>query len=309
MQQGHPLNFGQDSHLWRLLRALSARWLRRRPFAGSPMRSVPEADGHAGPAFVIGPGGRRIYVDPSDQRAQALIKARGDFNPPTLALWQRLIDERAWTHIVDVGANYGEMLTGVTMPDTRLIAIEPNPHLLPYLTRTLRESGLKIEVIAAAASDAAGTIAMSIDRTWSGMSSVIAGQSQSDGHVIETHTVAATTLSQLIRERAQGVVRPLVKLDVEGHEVAVLRGLEDVLPDLEEFAVLVEILHLGDEDLDWILSRFSLALLDLRQNILVNADVDTAPALRGLLATGSLYRNDAVLRRKTARGEASDQES
>ena len=269
--------------------------------AGSA-RSGPQADHAAAaasvPAFVIGPGGRRIYVDPHDQRAQALIKAQGNFNPPTLALWQSLIDEGPWTHIVDVGANYGEMLTGVTLPDATVIAIEPNPHLSPYLARTLLESGLKVEVIAAALSDRVGTVAMRIDRTWSGMSSVVAGQSQTDGHVIETRTVAATTLDSLIRERARGTVRLLVKLDVEGHEVAVLRGLENLLPDLDRFAVLIEILHLGDEDLDWILSRFSLALLDLRQNSLTGADVDTAQALRALLATGNFYRNDAVLRQK-----------
>jgi len=237
---------------------MAARWLRLRTHvAGSPGPSAPQAD-HAAvaasiPAFVIGPGGRRIYVDPDDQRAQALIKAEGNFNPPTLTLWQSLIDERAWTHIVDVGANYGEMLTGVTLADATVIAIEPNPHLSPHLARTLLESGLKVEVIAAALSDRVGTVAMRIDRTWSGMSSVVPGQSQSDGHVIETRTVAVTTLDSLIRERARGMVRLLVKLDVEGHEVAVLRGLENLLPDLDQFAVLIEILHLGDEDLAWIL--------------------------------------------------------
>jgi len=289
------------------LRSIGARWLRLRTrVAGSPGPSAPQAD-HAAvatevPTFVIGPGGRRIYVDPSDHRAQALIQAKGDFNPPTLALWQRLIDERAWTHIIDVGANYGEMLAGVTLPDVTVLAIEPNPHLLPHLARTLREAELNVEVIAAAASDRVGTIAMNIDRTWSGMSSAVAGQSQSEGHVIETRAVAATTLELLVREHGRGIVRLLVKLDVEGHEVAVLRGLENLLPDLDQFAVLIEILHLGDEDLDWILSRFSLALLDLRQNSLASADAATAQALHGLLATGNFYRNDAVLRRKNPRG-------
>jgi FkbM family methyltransferase len=254
------------------------------------------------PTFVVGPRGRRIYVDSSDQRAQALIRAKGDFNPPTLALWQRLIDERAWTHIVDVGANYGEMLAGVTLPDVTVLAVEPNPRILPHLARTLRESGLNVEVIDAAVSDRPGTMAMSINRTWSGMSSVVAGQSQSEGHVIETHIVTATTLNLLVRARARGTVCLLVKLDVEGHEVAVLRGLGDLLADPGQLAVLIEILHLSDEDLDWILSRFSLALLDLRQNSLANADADTAQALHSLLATGNFYRNDAVLRRKGPRG-------
>jgi len=31
-------------------------------------------------------------------------------------MWQSLLAERPWTNVIDVGANYGEMLVGVELP-------------------------------------------------------------------------------------------------------------------------------------------------------------------------------------------------
>ena len=252
--------------------------------------------------FVDGPNGVRIYVDPRDGRGLNLIKVNGNFNPLSHVIWRKLVAERAWTHILDVGANYGEMLVGAAFPKSAaLMAIEPNPYLLPYLKRTIEEAGLPVELVAAAASDRDGTIALSIDRNWSGMSSVILGQQQSVGHVLEVRDVPATTLTSLIRGRFKSVASLLVKIDVEGHEVAVLRGLDGLLPELEGFAALVEILHLDDGDLDWILARFDVALLDQRTNALVTVDTTSAQELRGALANGQFYPQDVALHRKSVR--------
>ncbi len=95
-------------------------------------------------------------------------------------------------------------------------------------------------------------------------------------------------------------VRLLIKIDVEGHEVAVLRGLGDLPRDLEDFAALVEVLHLADVDIDWILSRFAVALFDLSAGKLVTVAPATARELRDLLTGGIYYPQDVVLRRKAA---------
>ncbi|MFV0535336.1 MAG: hypothetical protein ACK5MR_17040, partial [Cumulibacter sp.] len=80
--------------------------------------------------------GRRIYVAEGDARGDALIAAGGDFNPGSLHLWRQALELREWDVIVDVGANYGEMLLGVDLPvASRVIAYEPNPHVLPHLKR------------------------------------------------------------------------------------------------------------------------------------------------------------------------------
>jgi FkbM family methyltransferase len=275
--------------------------------------SVPVAQGEGGapagpqdeqlpdPDFICLSNQRRIYVNRDDERAMALVQAAGDFNPKSLAMWRSLVGEREWTHIVDVGANYGEMLVGVDLPrSANIIALEPCPYLFPCLSRTLRESGLDVEAVEAAASDHCGEVTININRTWSGKSSLIDGQLQSEGHVLERRTVRATTLDRLIPGSSEQAIRLLVKIDVEGHEAAVLRGLGRLLSEAEDFTALVEILHLPNEDLDWIVSRFSVELQDLRDNRLVLVGAKDALEVRDLLRDDRFYPQDVVLRRFAA---------
>ncbi len=152
------------------------------------MTSPPCPDAKAiSTAFALCANGRRIYIDRFDERGKALARADGNLNPLSLVIWKILLAERAWTHVIDVGANYGEMLVGVELPQAAsTIALEPNPYIVPYLRRTLDEAGLKVEVIEKAASAHSGTAALSIDRDWSGHSSVAGVQARSKGHATET---------------------------------------------------------------------------------------------------------------------------
>jgi FkbM family methyltransferase len=53
-------------------------------------------------------------------------------------MWKLLIAADSWAHMIDVGANYGEMLVKVELtPAAKVIAVEPNPRVVPYLERTL----------------------------------------------------------------------------------------------------------------------------------------------------------------------------
>lgn len=277
-------------------------WLGWRPAASSRAVAEPQPAAEEPLSCVETAEGRRIYVDPRDGRAAALMRAGGDFNPTTLLMWRNLCTERAWTHVIDVGANYGEMIVGASLPaGAHVVALEPNESLLPALERTLREAGLNVEILAAAASETTGSAMLTIDRDWSGMSSLIAGQEQSAGHAQDVREVATVTLERLVRERARGPVRLLVKIDVETHEVPVLRGLGSLLAELEEFAALVEVLHLSEEDLGWIASRFRVELYDAGRGGLAAVDAADGAALRAVLAGGKYYSLDAVLRRKAGR--------
>jgi len=178
--------------------------------------------------------GRTIYVNPQDGRGRSLVLRGGDVNPASLVMWQSLLAERPWTNVIDVGANYGEMLVGVELPRAAtVIALEPNPFVTPYLARTLQESGVGVELISKAAAARSGTATLAIDRTWSGLSGIAGVHAESAGHAIEFVEVPTITLATLIKERNADArtVRLLVKIDVEMHEVAVLQGFEDMLAD------------------------------------------------------------------------------
>lgn len=112
--------------------------------------------------------------------------------------------------------------------------------------------------------------------------------------------VPTVTLATLIKERTADVrsVRLLVKIDVEMHEVAVLQGLDDMLAEFEEFAALVEIVHLAAADIEWLLLRFDIELLDTEGGKLTKIDLTTPAELQSLLSGSKFYRQDAVLRRR-----------
>ncbi len=249
------------------------------------------------PPSIVLPNGRQLFLDRSDQRAGALAEARGDLNPVTTQIWRMLCAERSWQLIVDVGANYGEMVVGTDLPvDAKVIAVEPNPYILPFLLRTIRESGQPIEILAAAVTDGGDYASIAIDREWSGMSRLVAGQAQSVDHATEICTVQATTLERIIANSSASTSNILIKVDVEGHEAAVLRGIGTLPQGVKHFAVLAEILHLGDDELAWILDRFSLELYDRREDCLTAVPAADVTALRTLLRDDRYYPQDAVLR-------------
>jgi FkbM family methyltransferase len=244
--------------------------------------------------------GRAIYVNPQDGRGRSLVLRGGDVNLASLVM--SLLAERPWTNVIDVGANYGEMLLGVELPRAAIvIALEPNPYVIPYLSRTLQESGVGVELISKAASARSGTTTLAVDRNWSGLSGIAGAHAESAGHAIEFVEVPTVTLATLIKERNADVraVRLLVKIDVEMHEVAVLQGFEDMLAGFEEFAALVEIVHLTAADIEWLLPRFDFALLDTESNKLTKIDLATPAELQKVLAGTKFYRQDAVLRRRS----------
>lgn len=253
-----------------------------------------------GDAFALCANGRRIYFDPSDQRGHRLAASGGDFNPPARHIWQTLLAERPWTHVIDVGANYGEMLLGVTLPPAaHVVAIEPSPFVLHYLHRSLREAGLAVEVIEKAASARSGTAILSADRDWSGNSSLNGAMPEAAGHAVENVAVETLTLASLLKNRGTpGSMRLLLKVDVETHEIAVLQGLEDAIDRLEEFAAMIEINHLDVADLAWLLAHFEIELLDTRTLRLVSAGTITVSGLLDVRDRSDFYWHDAVLRRR-----------
>ena len=249
--------------------------------------------------FAVCENGRRLYVLPSDDRGKRLISSHGNFNPRTLAAW-RLLAAGEWTHVLDVGANYGEMLLNLTWnPTTQLVAFEPNAAIVPLLRRSLQEAGVEAMLRPVALAGRTGVRSMTIDLTWSGLTHLDGDLRQSDhGHALQQVLTPVTTLAQELRRHGRtDALRVLLKIDVEGAEREVLEGAGDVLDSLEDFAALVEVAHLNDETLRWLAGRFQLEVFDpLTEKLIpVHGDGDR---LRRLLQGGVVYGQDIVLRRR-----------
>lgn len=246
---------------------------------------------------VLGPTGNWIYVDPADTRGRHLIQAGGLLNPSTFVIWQMLLAEAGWTHVFDVGANYGEMLANAKLPHgAKVTAVEPNPAIRAKLERTLRDAGIAAEILDVALSDSSGTRRLRIDHTWSGTTR-LARPDETGGISVQTASLGSVL-------RGAGAPLPaisaLIKIDVEGEEANILRGAMEEVATLRNFAALVEVLHMSAEDLAWIERQFDVEILrPANPERLVSVP---RRQLAPMLANEAYYRQDVVLRRRA--GEA-----
>jgi FkbM family methyltransferase len=139
---------------------------------------------------------------------------------------------RPGDRFLDIGANIGSysILAGGGV-GAAVISVEPIPQTFTALRRNVLLNGLEhnIRCVQMGLSDSPGVLRFS-----SGLDCV--------NHVLASHEtwpsieVAVTTVDDLL---GQDVPR-LIKIDVEGHELAVLRGARRVLADPGLLAVIME---------------------------------------------------------------------
>jgi FkbM family methyltransferase len=123
------------------------------------------------------------------------------------------------------------------------ILFEPNPRLVERAQENLRLNGLKFDVIAAALSDQAGSIEFENATTDASCNRIVDGFTTSKA----TISVPRTTFDQFVRE-LRSEIPPVsgVKIDVEGHENSVLRGMQGFLRKQRPKLVMFEYLARTD---------------------------------------------------------------
>lgn len=240
-----------------------------------------------------------IMADPRDKRSARLVASQGNVSPAALSMWHRLMAETDWTHVVDVGANYGEMLTNGGLPENaKILAVEPNPDVRRYLEKSLVASGVIAKVISAPLSDERRESELLIDLKWSGTSRLADVEGKALA-AVKKIKVTTRTLTQLLRSEGElQDIKALVKIDVEGHELSVLDGILNGLDRLAAFSALIEISHLSDEDLARLFELFDVAVFDLSSEQFEAVAPGTLDRLSAILATNRFHAEDVVLRRK-----------
>jgi FkbM family methyltransferase len=161
---------------------------------------------------------------------------------------------------VDVGANKGSFLPWLSRAagtEGRVYAFEPQPELAAYLERACRAAGLDhVEVAAVGVSDRAGTRVLRIPGEAGpspGASLEAAVAERLPGRDV---TVPVVALDERLRTERRRIAA--VKIDVEGHELSVLRGASGILDrDAPVVVVEAEERHAGAENLAAVLAFFA----------------------------------------------------
>ena len=183
--------------------------------------------------YVTELGGVRFELDPFDHVSRKLAVWRS-YESTQMCFLYDLSRDFERPVLVDVGANFGVYgLFFARDPRFReIICLEPNPRTFRQLQHhhELNGSDERFSLHELAASDRAGRIAFhSVHKRNTGASAVSI-DAVPDQYETEAGEVEAVRLDDLLRRKGEQLV---FKIDVQGHEENVLRGLEQTLRDNE----------------------------------------------------------------------------
>ncbi len=229
---------------------------------------------------TLADGRHRVSIDPSDPRASKKVASdaiRGK-RRRNQVFWITAVEAIQPTVALDVGVNFGECLFQADYPSHPLaFGIDGNPGLLPYLqsSRDLHPQGPQIEVLnALVAEEPAEAASFFVSQRASGGSTAAARVTEIRDGEFEEKQVPVTSIDALL-EPQPSISRMVFKIDVEGYEGHVLRGMVKSLAQCESAIGLIEfdtqMLTRADESLsqfwDFLQERFDIHMFVGRRTI------------------------------------------
>jgi FkbM family methyltransferase len=196
---------------------------------------------------------------------------------------------------VDVGANKGSFLPSLSraVPSGTVFAFEPQPVLAAYLEVAVASAGLSNVVVEAqGVSDRAGRLTLGIPGEGESSPGASFEESIKSGGRCRLVEVPVCTLDEYFAGERRRI--GAIKIDVEGHELAMLRGCENILRSHKPAIVCEsESRHMAGRSVTTVLDYFRSMGYDgffvHRSRLVPIAEFD---ATRHQRAVGDRYWND-----------------
>jgi FkbM family methyltransferase len=183
----------------------------------------------------------RIYTSSFSEYLSVLGLMPGESE---LGMFQRFIPQAKV--VFDLGANVGAwtVLMSKANPQARVHSFEPNPEAFAFLKKNVQKNDCANVVLnCAAVSDAAGHLRFQIPENASIFCRVEpeAGGRDDDGRYTTVHSVLVPSVRLGDYCEANSIHQiDFMKIDVEGYELAALRGLEPLLSEHRVKAIYIE---------------------------------------------------------------------
>jgi FkbM family methyltransferase len=261
------------------------RWLPSRVTLGLRRLALTR---YAVPVLCRLPTGQQFFADPSDL-VQCLVGTTGGWEQLIFEAIRPFVEPNAT--VLDIGAHVGYaalLFAEWVGPGGRLVCFEPVPNNVTQLQRNLganRYQGRTIVVPSAVAEEASLRSFYDDGGSNSGMGSLGARKGRNSSRQVNTIAIddwlAETDVSEIA----------LTKIDVEGAEALVVRGMAKSLAEGRHRAVLIELhpdaVHAIGRELSGLFERIAgrpYALFDWQPDRGQFSEVDTNEAVNYLLA-------------------------
>jgi FkbM family methyltransferase len=186
-------------------------------------------------------GGQRMFIDGRDTGSGLSVVTHGFIEPNVMKVLQRAFTPEAV--FLDIGANFGFysiMAGGQVGREGKVYAFEANPNLIPYIERSAYINGLGkiVTIINKAVSDREGTADFGFSFTEIGGGSLAKGMAAAlAGSTDQSINVPLVRIDDVL---PADLVVDCAKLDLEGNELAALRGMRNVVARSPNIQLVIE---------------------------------------------------------------------
>jgi FkbM family methyltransferase len=172
-------------------------------------------------------GGWKMKANMGNDYSSQMLKMFGELEPATTSFLLNHLTKNGV--FLDVGANVGffSLLVANLRPEAKVIAFEPNPAIAAHLADSIHQASLqdRIQLHGLAASDSAGIVHFVIESLNSGHSR-LSGSNRETQQSLKVETIC---LDDWLPSRMENQNLNAVKIDVEGAELRVLKGMKQLL--------------------------------------------------------------------------------